>query len=99
MIICPNFAQYYTILTEFLKNNSPDIIPWTDAGIAAFEALRTSLNKKPVLQLPDISAPFILQTDASEHGIGAVLKQPHKKDQNKLVPVQNAIIQQLKKKH
>jgi len=31
--------------------------------------------KSPVLRLPDISKPFILQTDASNVGIGAILLQ------------------------
>ena len=33
------------------------------------------MTSKPVLQCPDYDQPFLLQTDASERGLGAVLSQ------------------------
>ena len=33
------------------------------------------MSSPPVLRLPDVSKPFILQTDASSEGIGAILLQ------------------------
>ena len=36
---------------------------------------RACLTRAPVLKSPDMQLPFILQTDASERGIGAVLSQ------------------------
>jgi len=33
------------------------------------------VSSPPVLRLPDVSKPFILQTDASSEGIGAILLQ------------------------
>lgn len=41
----------------------------------AFEALKTALTSDPVLALPDFSQTFEIETDASDHGIGAVLLQ------------------------
>lgn len=41
----------------------------------AFIQLRTALTQYPILRLPDFTRPFILLTDASTHGIGAVLAQ------------------------
>ena len=43
----------------------------------AFNKLNRTLLNPPILKLPDVSKQFILQTDASNHAIGAVLLQDH----------------------
>ena len=48
---------------------------WNDDCQAAFERLKKALKKGPVLQYPDPCKEFILDTDASKNGIGAVLSQ------------------------
>lgn len=47
----------------------------TPACQSLFEKLKTLLSIAPVLSYPDFTAEFILDTDASNHGIGAVLSQ------------------------
>ena len=48
---------------------------WTDACSEAFATLKTKLTSTPILAFPDFSGEFILDTDASGTGIGAVLSQ------------------------
>lgn len=48
---------------------------WTDAQQAAFDTLKRQLATAPVLSHPDFALPFILTTDASDVGMGAVLSQ------------------------
>ena len=51
---------------------------WTTQCQTAFDTLRTALVSAPILALPQFethSAPFILDTDASDVGIGGVLSQ------------------------
>jgi hypothetical protein len=48
---------------------------WTTITELAFRTLKTSLITAPVLALPDFSCQFIVETDASDLGIGAVLMQ------------------------
>lgn len=48
---------------------------WTADCEHAFQALKERLTTAPVLGYPDYSLPFILQTDASGEGLGAVLVQ------------------------
>ena len=48
---------------------------WTDACQDAFKALCALLIKAPVLAFPKEDLPYIVDTDASDYGIGGVLSQ------------------------
>lgn len=50
-------------------------IQWADEHQRALERLINMLSNPPVLAYPDFDPPFVLHTDASEHGLGAVLHQ------------------------
>ena len=48
---------------------------WTSKCQDLFEELKSALMSHPVLWSPDFNRHFILQTDASDVGVGAVLSQ------------------------
>ena len=48
----------------------------------AFQILKQTLLTNPIVRNPDFSKEFILQTDASEVGVGAVLSQLDNNDQD-----------------
>ena len=48
---------------------------WTSECQTAFEHLKRCLTSAPTLAMPNWSQPFIIDTDASDVGIGAVLSQ------------------------
>ena len=61
--------------TDLTKKSAPNCPVWTNQCEEAFQTLKRLLCSAPVLKGPDFNKPFILQTDASERGIGAVLSQ------------------------
>ena len=48
---------------------------WSSECEDSFEALKLKLTSAPVLAYADFAQPFILETDASQSGLGAVLSQ------------------------
>lgn len=69
----PNFSSLTAPLCNLLRKNVQFL--WTKECETAFAALKEHLVSAPILTCPDFDKPFILQTDASDYGIGAVLSQ------------------------
>lgn len=69
----PQFAQIAKPLHELTRQDVQFV--WTDRCQAAFTTLKAKLTQAPVLSYPCFDKPFILETDASGEGIGAVLSQ------------------------
>ena len=68
-----NFAHIAKPLHHLTEKK--DKFHWTEDCQKAFASLKDKLTSPPVLIFPDHSRPFILDTDASDLGIGAVLSQ------------------------
>ena len=69
----PSFADVTRPLHVLTEERSPFL--WTNSCQQAFEALKTALTQTPILVLPTVDDDFILDTDASNVGIGAVLSR------------------------
>lgn len=68
-----NCADKSEELLKFLRKNIE--FKWTEKEQTAFENLKTELISQKVLRQPGFTRGFILDTDASNSGIGAVLSQ------------------------
>lgn len=68
----PNYSDVALPLTDLTKKTAPNRVHWDEKCNQTFSRLKELLCSSPILQSPDFS---ILQTDASDHGIDAVLSQ------------------------
>ncbi|KAG8185734.1 hypothetical protein JTE90_000721 [Oedothorax gibbosus] len=72
----PMFSSIAAPLTDSLKGKArKGPITWTKECEEAFDKLKNCLCIYPVLYSPDYQKPFIVETDASDQGMGVVLSQ------------------------
>ncbi|CAM4869106.1 unnamed protein product [Rotaria socialis] len=75
----PNFSTLAQPLFDLTRKNAKFV--WNEKQQNAFMKIKESLMSKPLLQFPDSQLPFIIQVDASNYGIGAVLMQKPRNDE------------------
>lgn len=68
-----NFASIANPLTRLLRKDVT--FHWNAIQERSFRELQFALTNAPVLAFPDYSSPFVICTDASALGLGAVLMQ------------------------
>ena len=77
-------ANYYRMFVQSFSTTARPLhhlteksvhFKWTPECQEAFDSLRTQLTSTPILAYPNFKKPFLLDTDASDSGIGAVLSQ------------------------
>lgn len=80
-----DFSAVAAPLTALTCKDTPWM--WTSICQSAFDTLKQALTSPPVLAFPDFSQPFILQTDASDLGLGAVLAQQQQNEERPTLAV------------
>ena len=69
----PNFSSVARPLHILTRKNVQ--FDWTADCQTAFDTLKKLMTQAPLLAYPDFTEPFMLETDASVEGLGAVLAQ------------------------
>ena len=71
------FASLAAPLTELTKGTGVKkrAIAWTDDCQVAFDKLKNRMTAAPILVPPNPDAPYVIETDASDYAVGAVLLQ------------------------
>lgn len=93
------FANFYRNLYKLLQKIHPQLqfsgltspcphiknpFQWNSSVEQAFLRLKTLFATAPILRFPDVNKQFIVEVDASNTGIGAILCQ--RSDDNKMHP-------------
>ena len=66
---------YASIVAHLITSLKKDAYQWSPVAQQAFDQSKHAMTSAPVLILPNFEQEFVLETDASNLGIGAVLMQ------------------------
>ena len=77
----PDYMTISGPLSDATKKSMPTTVNWSSECDRAFIRWKELLCSDPLLQAPNFDDVFIVQTDAFEDGLGAVLGQANHKDQ------------------
>ena len=77
------FSKLASPLTQLLKKDIP--FHWNTLQETSFQTLKEALTHAPVLAFPDYTLPFVMYTDASALGLGAVLMQQDARGKNRAI--------------
>ena len=71
------FIKDYAMIADplFKVSNKNKEFYWEEAQVIAFDTIKHKLVTAPVLAHPCYNKPFVINTDASTRGLGAVLQQ------------------------
>lgn len=72
------FSAVAAPLTALTSTKQP--FKWNPAADKAFQMLKTRFTSAPILRLPDENLQFVVEVDASDVGVGAVLSQRSPED-------------------
>ena len=72
----PNCAEVIAPISDLTKGRAPNV-EWGERQERAFVQIKDILSKEPILKLPDLERPFIVQIDASDESLGACLLQEY----------------------
>ena len=72
----------YDLLGDEIKMGSVMLTPEAEEAVWV---LKEKITSAPVLVFPDFNKPFLLETDVSKQGLGAVLSQ--KQDDGRYHPI------------
>ena len=70
-----NYTKVTASLISLVSNDKKKKLIWNDDAQFAFENVKSILSERATLYHPDFNHPFVIQTDASDEGLGAILCQ------------------------
>ena len=93
--LCSYYRQFipsFADVAQPLYQCTTTPFQWTPEAEDAFQKLKNALTEPLILAYPEPHGPFILDTDASSTGVGAVLSQVHPGSQEKVVAYYSRVL-------
>ena len=75
-----DYATIAEPLTDLTRRQYPEQVEWSECTERAFQRLKDTLTSGKLMRNPDFTQTFILQTDASNVGVGAEFRQGSEED-------------------
>ena len=92
-----DFAQLARPLHRLTERTAP--FTWTQECQESFDRLRECLCSAPILAYPDFQRPFILDTDASDTGLGGVLSQADDQGRERVIAYGSRLLTKPERKY
>ncbi|GFO17567.1 Pol polyprotein [Plakobranchus ocellatus] len=70
-----NFASISAPLSDLLRKGTPEKVQWTPRCDQSLAEIKRLFSSPPILVIRDMQETFVVRSDASDFGIGAVLLQ------------------------
>ena len=68
-----SFSELAAPLSDLLRKDSSELVPWTETANRAFQTLKRALQQAPILVAPDFNKRMFVMVDSSQIAVGGVL--------------------------
>ena len=92
-------APLYDLTSSNNKDKKSEHVDLSPEALEAFDHLKAACLQAPILAFPDFDKPFLLETDASGKGLGAVMSQKQADGRYHPIAYANCIMNETKQRY
>ena len=92
-------APLYDLTSGDNKDKKSEHVDLSPKAREAFDRLKASCLQAPIIAFPDFNKPFLLETDASRRGLGAVLSQKQADGQYHLIAYASHVMNETEQRY
>ena len=92
-------APLYDLISGDNKDKKSEHVDLSPKAHEAFDRLKAACLQAPILSFPDFNKPFLLETDASGRGLGAVLSQKQVDGQYHLITYASRVMNETEQRY
>ena len=92
-------APLYDLTSGDNKDKKSEHVDLSPEAREAFDHLKAACLQAPILSFPDFTKPFLLETDTSRRGLGAVLSQKQADGQYHLITYASCVMNETEQRY